>query len=178
MIHRTDAHAVWASLAALYVLVGSPALAADANTAAAYALRLPLTTAADAPLQRLELPARAPIALQSPGYADVRVVNSSGQAVPMALSPVPRAEAGRQQTVLQAYPLMGTAAASSTLDSLALRIEERRSNGVSERVVVINPSGGAAFATPPESRGRPANIRRISRCAGHSAPRCGPSARR
>ena len=134
------------------MLVGSPVLAADANTDAAYALRLPLTTAADAPLQRLELPARAPIALQSPGYADVRVFNPSGQAVPMALSPVPRAEAGRQQTVLQAYPLMGTAAASSTLDSLALRIEERRSNGVSERVVTINPSGGAAFATPPASR--------------------------
>lgn len=134
------------------MLVGSPVLAADANTDAADALRLPLTTAADAPLQRLELPARAPIALQSPGYADVRVFNPSGQAVPMALSPVPRAEAGRQQTVLQAYPLMGTAAASTTLDSLALRIEERRSNGVSERVVTINPSGGAAFATPPASR--------------------------
>lgn len=149
MIHRPNALAAWAGLVALCVLVGSPVLAADASTAAAYALRLPLTTAADAPLQRLELPARALIALQSPGYADVRVFNAAGQPVPMALSPLPHAEAGRQQTVLQAYPLLGTTVASGALDSLALRIEERRSNGVSERVVTVNTPAVAAGATLP-----------------------------
>ncbi len=147
--HQLLACAAWLAFCAL----PAPACAADAGNPSAYALRLPLTVADGAPLQRLALPAEALVALQAPSYADVRVFNASGQAVPMALSPVPPAEAGRQQTVLPAYPLLGNATSASALDGLALRIEERSRNGLRERVVTVNTaaSGGVAASAAPAS---------------------------
>ena len=60
--------------AALSLCTGVAQAAADANSPAAYAIRVPVTLAADAPLQRVVLPAEVLVRLQSPGYADVRLM--------------------------------------------------------------------------------------------------------
>ena len=107
--------------------------AADANKPASYAVRLPITVAPDAPLQRLQLPAQALVQLQSSGYNDVRIFNAQGQPVPMALSAVATSPAERGRVLLVAFPILGSES-TPTLDGLQLRIEERQG----KRVVQIN----------------------------------------
>ncbi len=157
---------LWAVLGTALCAVAAPSWAADSTSPAAYALRLPVTLAADAPVQRLELPAKALLALQTAGYADVRVFNASGQAVPMALGPTPRAEAARQQTPLTAYPLLGRVdAAPGTLDGMALRIEERSRNGVPERVVTVNAPAAASGVASQHTLGALLDARMLQRPA-------------
>lgn len=110
------------------------ALAANTGDAASYAVRIPVTPAPGAPLQRLVLPAQALVRLQAPGYADLRIFNADGQAVPMALASVAAPAAARQQVRLAAYPILGAASAGGGLDGLSLRIEERQG----KRVVEVN----------------------------------------
>ena len=111
----------------------SVSLAADANKPASYAVRLPITVAPDAPLQRLQLPAQALVQLQSSRYNDVRIFNAQGQPVPMALSTVATSPAERGRVLLVAFPILGSES-TPTLDGLQLRIEERQG----KRVVQIN----------------------------------------
>jgi Protein of unknown function (DUF3999) len=126
MIHISRAG--WASL----LLVSSAALvtphavwAADANAPASYALRTPLTLSANAPLQRLVLPAAALVRLQTSSYSDVRVFNAQGQAVPMALAQVAaQTQTQRSQVTLPAYPIVGAAGTLGS-EGVSLRIEEQ-----------------------------------------------------
>ena len=113
--------------------------AADANSPAAYALRLPIALAPDAPLQRLQLPAQAMVQLQSSGYSDVRIFNAQGQPVPMALSSVATNPAERGQVKLMAFPILG-AEVNTALDGLQLRIEEQQG----KRVVQLSTASGVA----------------------------------
>lgn len=117
-----------------------PMLAADAPDAAnakSYAIRIPVTAAPDAPLQRLLLPAEALVRLQSAGYADLRLFNAAGQPVPMALAQVPTTTSTEEQQVkLAAYPILGAATAAG-LEGMSLRIEERQGR----RVVQLNTGG-------------------------------------
>lgn len=117
-----------------------PALAGDATDAGnpkAYAVRIPVTLAPDAPLQRLLVPAEALVRLQSAGYGDLRLFNAAGQPVPMALANVAAETAAQEQQVkLTAYPILGAAGAAG-LEGLSLRIEERQGR----RVVQLNNSG-------------------------------------
>jgi Protein of unknown function (DUF3999) len=133
------------TLAAAVALPVAPRVAraaADAGKPDAYALRLSVTPAPDAALQRVVLPAQALVRLQEPGYADLRLFNAQGQAVPMALAGVAAAApAARPQTRLPAYPILG-GATSAGIDGLSLRIEER--NG--KRVVQLNT--GTAGSAP------------------------------
>ncbi|MCZ8258495.1 MAG: DUF3999 family protein, partial [Polaromonas sp.] len=102
--------------------------AANAANAKSYAIRIPVTAAPDAPLQRLLLPAEALVRLQSAGYSDLRIFNAAGQPVPMALAQVPTINSTEEQKVkLTAYPILGSAtAAGAGLEGLSLRIEERQ----------------------------------------------------
>ena len=112
----------------LCCLLSSAVMAAppDAGNPKAYALQLPLTVAADASLQRVLLPAQVLTALQSSRYADLRVLNSQGQAVPMALAGVAvNRPAPTSKVTLPAFPILGSAAARG-LDGMTLRIDERR----------------------------------------------------
>ncbi len=131
--------------AALSLCTGVAQAAADANSPAAYAIRIPITLAADAPLQRVMLPAEVLVRLQSPGYADVRLFNGAGQPMPMALAGVAAASAPEESVTLPAYPILGAASTGTAgLEGLSLRIEERQG----QRVVQIDTAGqpGAASA--------------------------------
>lgn len=125
-----------------------PVLAADAPDAAnakSYAVRIPVTPAPDAPLQRLLLPAEALVRLQSPAYADLRIFNAAGQPVPMALASVPTPTSTQEHSVkLPAYPILGAeGAAAAGLEGLSLRIEERQG----KRVVQLNTTGTSTTAS-------------------------------
>lgn len=121
---------------------GTALCAADANNPKSYALRLPISLAPDAPLQRLQLPAQALVQLQSSGYSDVRIFNAQGQSVPMALSRVASNPAERGQVKLSAFPILG-GESSTALDGLQLRIEERQG----QRVVQLSTATGSVSTT-------------------------------
>lgn len=139
----------WLAAAALSLSLsaGAAQAAADANSPAAYAIRIPVTLAGDAPLQRVLLPAEVLVRLQSPAYADVRLFNGAGQPVPMALAGVAAAVASapEESVTLPAYPILGAAstAGSAELDGLSLRIEERQGR----RVVQIDTGTKAGTAS-------------------------------
>ena len=131
--------------AALSLCTGVAQAAADANSPAAYAIRVPVTLAADAPLQRVMLPAEVLVRLQSPGYADVRLFNGAGQPVPMALADVAAASAPEESVSLPAYPILGAASTGTAgLEGLSLRIEERQG----QRVVQIDTAATTTTAGP------------------------------
>jgi hypothetical protein len=120
----------------------------DAGNAKSYAVRIPVTPAADAPLQRLLLPAEALVRLQNAGYADLRLFNAAGQPVPMALASVPTPTSTQENSVkLPAYPILGAESAGNAgLDGLSLRIEERQG----KRVVQLNTGGGTTASGAPQ----------------------------
>lgn len=131
--------------AALSLCTGVAQAAADANSPAAYAIRVPVTLAADAPLQRILLPAEVLVRLQTPGYADVRLFNGAGQPVPMALAGVAAASAPEESVSLPAYPILGAASTGvAGLEGLSLRIEERQG----QRVVQIDTAATTTTAGP------------------------------
>lgn len=143
----------WLAAAALALFAGAAtvAAAADANSPGAYAIRIPVTLAGDAPLQRVMLPAEVLVRLQSPAYADVRLFNSAGQPVPMALAGVAGASAAEESVTLSAYPILGAAstAGSAGLEGLSLRIEEQQGR----RVVQIDTAGTTGTAGTPSATG-------------------------
>lgn len=142
---------------ALFAALAAPlpvraADATDAGSPKSYAVRIPVTLAPDAPLQRLLVPAEALVRLQSAGYGDLRLFNAAGQPVPMALANVAAETATQEQQVkLTAYPIVGAATAAG-LEGLSLRIEERQGR----RVVQLNTGSsanttvGATGATSPQ----------------------------
>ena len=148
--------------AALSLCTGLAQAADDANSPAAYAIRVPVTLAADAPLQRVMLPAEVLVRLQSPGYADVRLFNGAGQPVPMALAGVAAASAPEESVVLPAYPILGGhgTPGQAGLEGLSLRIEERQG----QRVVQIDTAATtttAGPATPQAVRGALLDARNV-----------------
>ena len=148
--------------AALSLCTGLAQAADDANSPAAYAIRVPVTLAADAPLQRVMLPAEVLVRLQSPGYADVRLFNGAGQPVPMALAGVAAASAPEESVVLSAYPILGGhgTPGQAGLEGLSLRIEERQG----QRVVQIDTAATtttAGPATPQAVRGALLDARNV-----------------
>lgn len=147
--------------AALSLCTGVAQAAADASSPAAYAIRIPVTLAADAPLQRILLPAEVLVRLQSPGYADVRLFNGAGQPVPMALAGVAAASAPEESVTLPAYPILGAASTGTAgLEGLSLRIEERQG----QRVVQIDTAATttkAGPATPQAVRGALLDARNV-----------------
>ncbi|WP_228897169.1 DUF3999 domain-containing protein [Acidovorax sp. Leaf73] len=148
--------------AALSLCTGVAQAAADANSPAAHAIRIPVTLAADAPLQRVVLPAEVLVRLQSPGYADVRLFNGAGQPVPMALAGVAAASAPEESVVLPAYPILGGhgTPGQAGLEGLSLRIEERQG----QRVVQIDTAATtttAGPATPQAVRGALLDARNV-----------------
>lgn len=91
----------------------------DPNRPEDYAIALPVTIRSVAPLQRLTLPAQVMVASQSPGLNDVRVFNSAGQPVPMALVKRRETQTTLSDRVMTAMPLYGSVgdADSGTLSS-------------------------------------------------------------
>jgi hypothetical protein len=138
----------WLAAAAMALSASAVQAATDANNPAAYAIRIPLTLAGDAPLQRVVLPAEVLVRLQNAGYADVRLFNGAGQPVPMALAGVAAASAPEESVALPAYPILGTAGTAG-LEGLSLRIQERQG----QRVVRIDTAGASDAAPAQTVRG-------------------------
>jgi hypothetical protein len=107
-----------------------------------YALRLAVTPAPGAPLQRIDLPAQALAALRRPSRADVRVFDRDGTALPMALAAPAGGRAKLRTLRLEALPIRGPAGALAA-DGAALKVERRDGDQV---VTVIQQ--GAADRSP------------------------------
>ena len=91
-------------VAALAVAAAGPA--GSDSDATSYRLRMPLTLAGDAPVQRITVPAQALVASQSADLSDIRVFDASGRPVPMAriaAVPAPSREIG-----FPALPILGS----------------------------------------------------------------------
>lgn len=115
----------------------------------AYAQRWPLELTAQAPLQRITLPASALVSLQNSAQQDVRIFNAQGQAVPLARLPLlaqtPLAPAAL--ATLVAYPIWGTETAAVP-GEMSLRLSEKDGQRVFEMRTGM-PS--AAADSPPTS---------------------------
>lgn len=96
---------VWAALG--LALVAGSAHAGDDGVLKSYAYHQPLKVIPGAALQRAPLSAEVLVRLQSDDYADVRVFNAQGQALPMALLPPASTPAIKQQVDLKLMPILG-----------------------------------------------------------------------
>lgn len=108
---------------------------ADASKPGAYAALFPLEPAKGGSLQRLTLPAVALVALKRADLGDVRVFDSSGRTVPLALVEGGATDDSRHQVSVPVYPVVGPANALGK-SGLSIRIED---DGVA-RVVTVGSS--------------------------------------
>lgn len=131
------------AMAAAMVPASAALGAGDPNLMQSYAVRLPLTVAAGASLQRVTLPAQVLVNVQSPALNDLRIFNAAGQPVSMALSDAIQTQPESTRTTLKAMPIMGPSESrnGATLSTLSVRIDEQQG----QRSVHID-SGGAATA--------------------------------
>ncbi|MGL4575750.1 MAG: DUF3999 family protein, partial [Burkholderiaceae bacterium] len=98
---------------------------AQADKPGAYTSRHVLQVQPGSGLQRTEVPPSALAALQTTNYADLRVFNGAGQAVPIAVQTLaaPASQPLPAPVVLPAYPILGGQAVQGA-SGVALRIEE------------------------------------------------------
>ena len=115
-------------LALAAVLAGVPAAAATEDVAAAYAERVPVTAAAGASLQKLDVPARVLAASRDAGLGDLRIFDARGRSLPIALSPLAAPRVLRTVR-LEPLPILGSPDAL-TVSGVSLRIDAGRNNVV------------------------------------------------
>lgn len=109
-------------LAMLALLLLAPAGVTATPAAADFAVRLPVTAAPGAGVQRLQIPASALAASRRADLADVRIFDSRGQALPMARLAMPDASV-RSAVPLVALPILGRPGALR-VTGLALTIDD------------------------------------------------------
>lgn len=116
------------AMAAALVPASAALAAGDPNLMQSYAVRLPLTVAAGASLQRVTLPAQVLVNVQSPALSDLRIFNAAGQPVSMALSDAVQTPPESARTTLRAMPIMGLAESKNgaALSTLSVRIDEQQ----------------------------------------------------
>lgn len=120
---------------------------ADPSKPEAFALQLPFEPAAGDTLQRLALPAEALVALRRADLGDIRVFDSRGKVVPIALFD-DGADDSRHSLSVPVYPVIGPASALGS-SGLSIRIE---GDNVA-RVVTVDSS-----ALPVSSAARPTAV--------------------
>lgn len=121
------------------------ALAPAAATAAeGFAFRTPIVAAPGAPLQRLQLPAAAVVRLVEPGYADLRVLDADGRAVPIALLDAREPAASQRITRLDPLPILG-APGSLTVTGITLRVDPAGASRVVRVDGNVGPATGAVL---------------------------------
>ncbi|TAG83008.1 MAG: DUF3999 domain-containing protein [Betaproteobacteria bacterium] len=99
-----------------------------------FALRFPVQIEANVGLQRLALPPAALAAIRSNNFADVRVFNANGDAVPMALLPQRTETTVPLPRTASMFPINVTQAQEQNLGGLQLRIDER----AGQRTVIVD----------------------------------------
>ncbi len=107
------------AMMALLLLAPAGAMAAPAD----FAVRLPVTAAPGAGVQRLQVPASALAAARDADLADLRIFDSRGQALPMARLVMPGASV-RGEVPLAALPILGRPGALR-VTGMALTIDDR-----------------------------------------------------
>lgn len=117
-------------------------LSAQAERPDTFALRFAVKTQANAGLQRLALPPTALAAIQTSNYADVRLFNANGDAVPIALLPQRTESTTPSPRAASIFPINVTQVQEQNLDGLQLRIDER----AGQRTVVIDAGKANASA--------------------------------
>jgi hypothetical protein len=124
---------------ALGLMQGTSGLAQSNDHLKDYAVKLPLSIAGDAGIQRLMLPAQALVAAQNSSYHDVRVINGQSQAVPIALGTVQQSRTEQSSIELAALPIRGVQPAHALdSDAWSLRVE---SGSGGARVIQLDKSG-------------------------------------
>ena len=116
----------------------------DPSKPDAYALQLPLEPAAGGALQRLALPAEALVAVRRADLGDIRVFDSRGKLVPIALVEE-GADDSRRSASVPVYPVVGPASALGD-SGLSIRIE---GNNVARVVTVDSSALPVSKAAPP-----------------------------
>ena len=133
----------WITLVALCALAGcSEEKPPDSGKADAYAVRLSVTPASGAPLQRLSLPAEALAALRSADRSDVRLFDGAGTALPLAAAGPSGARADYRPMRLEALPILGTDGAARS--NAVLSIEQSGGTRVVRMIEAAKPDGGSA----------------------------------
>ncbi|WP_419813737.1 DUF3999 family protein [Glacieibacterium sp.] len=131
--------------------------APDANDPAAYAVRLPVTVAPGAPLQRILLPPQVLARLRTADHTDLRVFNAQGQALPMAISdPISRLRTEQQSIVVKASPILG-APGRLNVTGVSLQVDDRGE----ARVVQLDGKVDSAAGTGSVVLGALLDTRRI-----------------
>jgi len=116
----------WLALAMSLVVTagcGAPK-PADPADPQGYAVRLGVTPAPGAPLQRLGVPAEAIAALRAPDRSDLRLFDASGVALPLAAVAPAGDQARLGEVSLEAFPILGSTGALRA-DGAVLSIEDR-----------------------------------------------------
>lgn len=116
---------------------------ADPERPDAYALQARLEPAAGGSLQRLTLPAPALVAMKRFDLSDVRVFDSRGKVVPLALVDAAPAAAQHSASV-PVYPVIGPAGVLGK-SALSIRVESNTAG----RVVTVASSSQSADSTAP-----------------------------
>ena len=116
---------------------------ADPSKPDAYAVQLALEPAAGGALQRLALPAEALIALRRADLGDIRLFDSRGKVVPIAL--LDKATDSQRSSSVAVYPVVGPASALGG-SGLSIRIQ---GNGVARVVTVDSSAPPVGSAAPP-----------------------------
>jgi hypothetical protein len=99
-----------------------------------FALRFPVQMQSSAGLQRLTLPPVALAAVQANNFADVRVFNGNGEAVPIAFLPHRAETTTAAPRNVSIYPINVTQKDEQNIGSLQLRIDER----AGRRIVTVD----------------------------------------
>ncbi len=115
----------------------------DPSLPDAYALQLPLKPAAGGALQRLALPAEALGTVRRADFGDIRLFDSRGKLVPIALVEQ-RADDTRRSVTVPVYPVVGSVGTLGD-SGLSIRIE---GNNVA-RVVTVDSAAPAIGNTAP-----------------------------
>lgn len=135
----------FAKLAGVVLTAWALAGAAPAGSGedpASYAIRIPVTPADGAPLQRLAIPAAALATARTADLSDLRIFDAAGKAMPMArTSPAP---APARRDVLPALPILGTADALN-VTGVSLRLDDSGHARVSQ--VEGTVTGGPATSS-------------------------------
>lgn len=131
----------WRFMLLLWLALPGTATAA-ANDASAFAVRLPVEFAPGQSLQRIELPPKALIALQSPDLADLRVFDAKGRTLSVARIGATATAPLRHMTTIKALPIIGVAG-TLNISGVTLRIDDRQQ----ARVVAVE---GAIDAAAPQ----------------------------
>ncbi len=119
----------------------------DPGKPGSYAVNLALEPAAGAaPLQRLALPAPVLVAVKRPDLGDIRVFDSTGRQVALALAGN-SAERALNSASVPVYPVVGPAATLGE-SALSIRIEN---NAIARVVTVESAAGPATTASPTAS---------------------------